>query len=143
MCVGNWSFSPNNIDKMKSRVGNQLYWLILITIPCNNWDYFKNNEYFIVRLYILILTMSQTIFAYSASVYLFFILILRPSFSRFCKSQHSFFFCCWWLNLQSHISTSQHNPWLTIQLTAIDSWYEHIPWSNRENFWSSFLAVFL
>ena len=78
--------------------------------------------------------MSQTIFMYSASVYLFFHFILRPSFSRLCKRQHSFLFCCWWLNLQSYFLTSQDSPWMIIQLPPIDHWYEHIPWSNHEKF---------
>ena len=68
-------FPPNTIYNMKSHVGKQLYRLGPITIASNNQEYFKNYEYTIVRLSILILTTIQTISAYSASVYIFFILI--------------------------------------------------------------------
>ena len=39
--VGNQSFFPNPINKMKTRAEKQLYRLGLVTIPCNNHDYLK------------------------------------------------------------------------------------------------------
>ena len=90
--VRNRVFVPNPVDKMKTRVGEKLYRLGIVKIPCNNQGYFNNNDYIIVQLSILILTMIQTISTYSASIFFFLHLLLRTYFLRLCKFHHSFFF---------------------------------------------------
>ena len=85
---------PNPINKMNSHVGRQFYRPGPITIPCNNQDYFQNNEYIIIQISIFLLTIIQTVSVYFSSVYLFFLLIFRPYFLGICKLQNIFYFHC-------------------------------------------------
>ena len=109
--VRNRYFFPNPIDKMKIHVREKLYQIGLVTIPCNNQDYFKNNEYIIVQLSILVLAMTQyrvILFLNILCQYIFyFSFFYALIFQGFANVSIAYFFCCSWFNFESHFSTSQ------------------------------------
>ena len=125
--IRNYFFASNPIDWFKSEVVKQFYWLGLVTIPCNNQDYFK----------IMSISLYDFLFWYWQKVRLFWILcvsiyILFSSFAYFLLKalETSAYLLFQFLvnELTVTFSNYQHASWLKIWFPAIYHCYEHTPW---------------